>query len=229
MEPDKIQAVSRGKERIFLLLVSVLFVFLFFRLYTVLQTRFADVDKRLHDGTMINLNSPDPAGQLNKLLTKGYYFEDKRDIDLVTNTVANASGGATQVDNIGELNKRKYFIVADDAFARGGKSFKSRVEVSRALLGYTGQDSLLFVSEKSIPARLPAETDLGAGSQNISVSITEKTLPVGGVLVKLEMILPQDSIYNDEEVNDVKLITENGTGFKKYLYRIARVISTCKA
>ncbi|MFA6249828.1 MAG: hypothetical protein WC615_23040, partial [Mucilaginibacter sp.] len=83
MEPDKIQTVSRWKERIFLLLVSVLFVFLFFRLHTVLQTRFTDVDKRLQDGTMINLNAPDPAGQLKKLLTKGYYFEDKRDIDLI--------------------------------------------------------------------------------------------------------------------------------------------------
>ncbi|MEB0249128.1 hypothetical protein QN344_03220, partial [Mucilaginibacter sp. 5B2] len=81
MEPDKIQTETRWKERAFLLLISVLFVFLFFRLYTVVQKRFADVDKRLQDGTMINLNAPDPAGQLKTLLTKGYYFEDKRDIN----------------------------------------------------------------------------------------------------------------------------------------------------
>jgi hypothetical protein len=68
---------------------------------------------------------------LKKLLTKGYYFEDNRDIDLITATVANASGGTTQVDNIGDLNKRKYFIGADDAFAKGGTSFKNRVEASR--------------------------------------------------------------------------------------------------
>ena len=215
MEADNIQAVSRWKERIFLLLVSVLFVFLFFRLYTVLQTRFADVDKRLQDGTMINLNAPDPAGQLKKLLTKGYYFEDKRDIDLATTTVANASLGTTQVDNIGELNKRKYFIVADDAFSKGGKSYKSRVAASRSLLGYTGEDSLLFVSEKSNPVKVPEQTDLATGSQSISVAVTDKTQPVSGVLVKLDMILPQDSIYNDEEVQDVKQIIENGNGFKK--------------
>jgi cell division protein FtsW (lipid II flippase)/cell division protein FtsI/penicillin-binding protein 2 len=215
MEPDKIQAVSRWKERIFLLLVSVLFVFLFFRLYTVLQTRFTDVDKRLQEGTMINLNAPDPAGQLKKLLTKGYYFEDKRDIDLATTTVANAFSSTTQVDNIGELNKRKYFIVADDAFSKGGKSYKSRVEASRSLLGYTGEDSLLFVSEKSNPVKVPEQTDLAMGSQSISITVTDKTQPVSGVLVKLDMILPQDSIYNDEEVQDVKQITENGDGFKK--------------
>lgn len=215
MEPDKIQTVSRWKERIFLLLVSVLFVFLFFRLHTVLQTRFTDVDKRLQDGTMINLNAPDPAGQLKKLLTKGYYFEDKRDIDLITATVANASIGTTQVDNIGELNKRKYFIGADDAFVKGGKSFKSRVEASQSLLGYTGEDSLLFESEKNNPVKVPQVTDLALGEQSISASIVNKKQPVAGVLVKLEMILPQDSIYNDEEIEDVKLITENGNGFKK--------------
>jgi cell division protein FtsW (lipid II flippase) len=217
MEPDKIEVVNvtRRKERVFLLLISVLFLFLFFRLYTVLQLRFADVDKRLQNGTMINLNAKDPAGQLKTLLTKGYYFEDKRDIDLITAAVSDNIGTGVKIDNIGELNKRKYFIVADDAFAKGGKSFKSRVAASRALLGYTGADSLLFVSERSKPATVPTVTDVAMGNRGISGSILNKLQPVAGVLVRLEMILPQDSIYNDEEVGDLKAITENGSGFKK--------------
>jgi hypothetical protein len=215
MEPDKVQTVSRWNERIFLLLVSVLFVFLFFRLHTVLQTRFADVDKRLQDGTMINLNAPDPAGQLKKLLTKGYYFEDNRDIDLITATVANASGGTTQIDNIGDLNKRKYFIGADDAFAKGGTSFKNRVDASRSLLGYTGEDSLLFAREKGNPVKVPQVTDLRIGHTSITASVVNKKQAVAGVLVKLEMILPQDSIFNDEEIESIKSITENDNGFKE--------------
>ncbi|RYU91883.1 cell cycle protein [Mucilaginibacter terrigena] len=215
MEPDKVPSVTRWKERVFLFLISVLFVFLFFRLYSVLQSRFADVEPRLQDGTMINLNAPDPAGQLKRLLTKGYYFEDKKDIGLITNTVANNIGTGQKIDNIGELNKRKYFIVADDAFEKGGESFKRRVEASRSLLGYTGDDSVRFVQERKSPAQVPSVTDLAGGEYSISAIITNKKQPVPGVLIRLEMILPQDSIFNDEEVEDVKLITENGNGFKK--------------
>jgi cell division protein FtsW (lipid II flippase) len=215
MEPDKIQSTSRWKERIFLLLISVLFVFLFFRLYTVLQQRFTDVDKRLQDGTMVNLNDKDPALQIKNLLTKGYYFDDKRDIDLITNTVANNISTGQKIDNIGELNKRKYFIVADDAFEKGGTSFKSRVNASRSLLGYTGDDSVRFVQERKAPAQIPQVTDVAMGGHSISGIITSQKQPVAGVLVRLEMILPQDSIYNDEAIEDIKLITENGNGFKK--------------
>jgi cell division protein FtsW (lipid II flippase) len=212
---DKIETVTRWKERIFLLLISVLFVFLFFRLYSVLQLRFTDVDKRLQDGTMINLNAKDPAGQLKELLTRGYYFDDKRDINLITATVASNIGTGQKIDNIGELNKRKYFIIADEAFEKGGESFKSRVSASRSLLGYTGEDSVLFVSERSSPAKVPSVTDLAMGQHSISGVITNKKQPVAGVLVRLDMILPQDSIYNDEELDEVKPVTENGAGFKK--------------
>jgi hypothetical protein len=190
-------------------------VFLFFRLYTVLQQRFTDVDKRLQDGTMVNLNDKDPALQIKNLLTKGYYFDDKRDIDLITNTVANNISTGQKIDNIGELNKRKYFIVADDAFEKGGTSFKSRVNASRSLLGYTGDDSVRFVQERKAPAQIPQVTDVAMGGHSISGIITSQKQPVAGVLVRLEMILPQDSIYNDEAIEDIKLVTENGNGFKK--------------
>lgn len=215
MEADKVQQPGRWTERIFIVLLTALFICLFLRLHTVLQTRFTDVDKRLQDGTMINLNAGDPAGQLKRLLTKGYYFEDKKDIDLITSTVANATDNHLQIDNIGELNKRKYFIIADDAFAQGGKSFKSRVEASRALLGYTGADSSLFVSEKSNPKQVPQSTDLNMGNGVVAVNILNKQQPVGGVLVRLQMVLPQDSIYNDEEIEEVKRTRENGNGFTK--------------
>ena len=215
MEADKVQQPGRWTERIFIVLLGALFVCLFMRLHTVLQTRFTDVDKRLQDGTMINLNAGDPAGQLKPLLTKGYYFEDPKDIDLITSTVAGATDTKEQIDNIGELNKRKYFIIADDAFAQGGKSFKSRVTASRMLLGYTGADSLLFVSEKQNPKQVPQVTDVNLGSGSIAVNIVNKKQPVTGVLVRLQMILPQDSISTDEEIGEIKRITENGNGFSK--------------
>ncbi|MDB5061153.1 MAG: cell cycle protein [Mucilaginibacter sp.] len=215
MEPDKPLTVSRQKERLFILLIAVLFLFLFFRLFTVLQLRFADVDKRLQDGTMVNLNTSDPAGKIRNLLIKGYYFDDKRDVELITATVGNNIGVGDKIDNVGELNKRKYYIIADDAFAKGGKSFKSRVTASRSLLGYTGDDSVRFIQERSSPPNLPPVNNLAMGSYSISGRIVNEKLPVSGVLIRLDMILPQDSIYNDELTEDVKPITENGNGIKK--------------
>jgi cell division protein FtsW (lipid II flippase) len=215
MEPDKILTTSRQKERLFILLIAVLFLFLFFRLFTVLQLRFADVDKRLQDGTMVNLNSSDPAGKIHNLLTKGYYFDDKRDVELITATIGNNIGIGDKIDNVGELNKRKYYIISDDAFAKGGKSFKSRVTASRSLLGYTGDDSVRFIQERKNPPSLPSVNNLAMGSYSISGSIVNEKIPVSGVLIRLDMILPQDSIYNDELTEDVKPITENGNGIKK--------------
>ncbi|OOQ62140.1 FtsW/RodA/SpoVE family cell cycle protein [Mucilaginibacter pedocola] len=220
MEQGKPQEIKpgRGKERVFLLLVAIFFGALFFRLHTVLQLRFADVEKRLADGTMVNLNDKDPAGNIHKLLTRGYYFDDKKDIDLITKTVGDNIGTGDKIDNIGELNKKKYYVVADDAFEAGGESFKKRVTASRSLLGYTGEDSLLFVSERNTAMHLPAQTDLGLGELNISGSIFNKKEPVPGVLVRLDMILPQDSIYTDEETDEVKTKTEQGEGFRKTFF-----------
>jgi cell division protein FtsW (lipid II flippase) len=220
MEQGKQQEIStsRSKERVFLLLVAILFGVLFYKLYTVLQVRFADVDKRLADGTMVNLNDKDPAGKIHGLLTKGYYFEDKKDIDLITKTVGQNIGTGVKIDNVGELNKKKYYVVADDAFQNGGKSFKSRVTASRSLLGYTGDDSLLFVSERNSPMKLPAQTNLAMGTYGITGSIFNKGEPVPGVLVRLDMILPQDSLYSDEETGEVKTRMESGVGFKKAFY-----------
>ncbi|WP_158827617.1 FtsW/RodA/SpoVE family cell cycle protein [Mucilaginibacter lacusdianchii] len=219
MAPDNtIQPASagRGKERLFLLLIAVVLGLLFYRLYTVIQQRFADVDRRLKDGTMVNLNAKDPAGHLKVLLEKGYYFEDKRDVALIESIVADRYSSDQQTDNIGELNKRKYFIDADVAFTKGGESFKKRVVASRSLLGYTGADSVRFEQERTSPPQLPSATDLGVGQHSLSGNIVnEQKQPVSGVLVRLQMVVPQDSIFNDDEIESIRINREAGAGFRK--------------
>nr|WP_294793655.1 FtsW/RodA/SpoVE family cell cycle protein [uncultured Mucilaginibacter sp.] len=206
MEQDRV-AANRNIERWFLLFVVVLLSLFFFRLYTVLQLRFADVDTRLKDGTMINLNAKNPAASIRHLLEKGYYFDDKRDVDLIEAIVAHALRPGEKIDNIGELNKRRFNLVADEAYEKGGESFKSRVAASRLLLGYTGDDSLRFIQEKKNPPNLPSTVDLKMGDHTIDGAILNKEIPVSGVLVKLELILPQDSIFNDEPTEALKTIT----------------------
>ena len=103
-------------ERIFLLLISALFAFIFFKLYSVLQNDFEEVPERVGDGSMFNLNEPDPGPRMKMLLKKGFYFEDPKDIELISSVIAQRlHPEAATIDNIGELNKRKYDVEAEQA------------------------------------------------------------------------------------------------------------------
>ena len=115
---------SRKKERLFLFMIAVVLLVLFVRLFMVLQDSFADVGKRLKDGTMVNLNAKDPARRLAEMLQKGFYFDDQRDIGLIEKTISSGINTGVKFDNIGELNKKRFNVNADDAFAEGGQSFK---------------------------------------------------------------------------------------------------------
>lgn len=207
--------MNRTVERIFLFVITLILGLFFYQLYQVFQTKFVDVNSRMRAGTMVNLNAKNPAANLRNLLEKGYYFEDPNDIALVEATVGKAIGNNPQLDNVGELNKRHFYLLADDAFAKGGKVFKSRVAASRALLGYTGLDSLQFEQERTRPTTYPAVQKLGIGTYSLGGTILENEKPQQGVLVRLEMILPQDSLYSDELVEDQKYNTIQSKGITK--------------
>jgi cell division protein FtsW (lipid II flippase)/cell division protein FtsI/penicillin-binding protein 2 len=208
-------SASRKKERLFLLLIATVLLVLFGRLFLVLQDSFADVGKRLKDGTMVNLNAKDPAQRLAEMLQKGFYFDDQRDIDLVEKTVALGLNTGIKFDNIGELNKKRFDVNADDAFAEGGQSFKQRVTVSRATLGYTGDDSTRFDQERKSPPTFPATADIGMDGPAISGIVLDKKQPVSGVLVRLQLILPQDSLFSDEEVDLTKKVVQKSPSVAK--------------
>jgi hypothetical protein len=74
---------NRNLERAFLLSIGAVLLYLFLQLYSVLKKDFDEVPQRLANGSMINLNAPEPANNLASLLQKGFYFEDSRDIDLI--------------------------------------------------------------------------------------------------------------------------------------------------
>ncbi|MDB5112779.1 MAG: cell cycle protein, partial [Mucilaginibacter sp.] len=215
MEPDKPLPFSRKKERMFLLLITAMLLLLFTRLFIVIQRNFDDVDKRLQDGTMVNLNAKNPGKNVRSLLEKGYYFEDKKDIDLIERVIGNKVNTGKKFDNIGEINKRQYNIDADEAFATGGQSFKQRVTVSRSLLGYTGEDSLRFKQERKRPPVISETNDIGMGGPAISGTVLNKNIPVPGVLVRLQLILPQDSTFSDEEASLTKTRKEKTNSLEK--------------
>jgi len=207
---------GRWLERTFLLAVSIVIGLLFFQLYNVLKKDFEEVPSRLANGSMVNLNDNRPDERIAALLQKAYYIEDPRDVALIRSVIANRLSADESIDNIGELNKSKYNVSADEAFAKGGDSYKRRVQLSRALLGFSGDDSLRYEQEKRAPEELPAVSNIGMGEYTISGKITNANDgDVAGVLVRLKLILPRDSAYS-ESVSEVdRIILEKGKGIRR--------------
>ncbi|HVG16708.1 MAG TPA: FtsW/RodA/SpoVE family cell cycle protein, partial [Chitinophagaceae bacterium] len=210
MVQERVNRRGRSLERTFILLIGALMGFLFFNLHNVHKKDFEDVPRRLAAGTMINLNDENPGQSMKLLLQRDFYFEDKRDIDLISSVITQRlNTNEEPIDNIGELNKRKYDLEAGKAETSGGDSYRKRVALSRALLGFSDEDSLRFIQEKSAPPPLPAVNDLGLGKNSISGNVsTGGGTAVPNVLVRLRMILPQDSLYSDEVVEVDNTITE---------------------
>ncbi|HEY2726897.1 MAG TPA: cell cycle protein, partial [Parafilimonas sp.] len=200
-------SIKRNTERIFLLLITIVMSVLFYKMYLVLNADFTEVPSRLQQGTMMNLNDPNPAKNMKTLLQKGRYFHDEKDIDLISATFEKARlSDSLPVDNIGDLNKREYSINAQTALTEGGESFQKRVAGERIALGFSDNDSAIFALQRT--ASVAAVNNLQMGKYNVSGTIKAAGgLPVSNVIVRLQLILPQDSLYsnNVEEVaNELK-------------------------
>lgn len=209
---------QRSIERVFLLLVSLVLALLFLSLYNVLQKDFAAVPQRVSNGSTINLNAENAAPKLNALLQNNFYFEDNRDMRFIASVLEQRLGSTHSLDNIGELNKQAFFVDAETAFAQGGESFKKRVQLSRALLGFSGSDSLRFQQEKTAPPPMPATINLGLGNGAITGRIQNTDgNDIAGVLVQLNLLVPQDSVYSNTIADVAKQTTETtATIIKRY-------------
>ena len=207
---------NRNLERLCLFFITIIMALLFWKIYTVLQRDFVDVNSRLANGTMINLNDDRGKERMRILLTRGLYYEDPRDIELIATVFGRAKDSTANMDNSGELNKKNFFVNTDEAYVKGGKSFRRRVELSRNLLGFSESDSLFFDGERSRPLAVAAETNAGLGTSTVSVTIKKNDgSAVAGVLARLQMLAAQDSNYTSEESEDVEEIIQYKDGVRK--------------
>jgi len=208
---------ERNLERIFLLLVGTVLAFLFMKLFSILRKDFENTPKGLSEGRMINLNDAKPGEHMRSLLTTGFYFEDPKDIQLAGQIVTQGfTNNPAPVENIGALNKRQFNVSTETAFLQGGESYKKRALLSRALIGFVGDDSLRFEQEKKAPPVLSPFAAAGMGNYTITGSVVDtEEKPVQAVLVRLQMILPRDSLYSIEVTEVEKIITENSPAIKK--------------
>lgn len=208
---------ERNLERIFLLLITGVLAFLFMKLFSILKQDFESTPKRLVDGSMINLNDQKPGERIRSLLSTGFYFEDPKDIQLAQQIVTQGfSNNTDPIENIGALNKRQFNVTTELAYAQGGESYRKRALLSRALIGFVGDDSLRFEQEKTNPPSLSSTISVGMGKYLIEGTVMdpgEKT--ARGVLVRLQMILPGDSLYNEDITEVDRIITEKSPAVKK--------------
>jgi cell division protein FtsW (lipid II flippase) len=120
------------------------------------------------------------------------------------------------IENIGALNKRQFNVLTEIAFTQGGESYRKRALLSRALIGFVGDDSVRFVQEKTAPPALPSAVSAGMGKYSINgVVMDPEEKPVPGVLVRLQMVLPRDSLYATEITEVDRIIKENSASINR--------------
>jgi len=129
------------------------------------------------------------------LLQKGYYFTDPKDVEFAGATIAwGLTTNHDKIDNIGDLNKRRFNVKVEDAWTQGGENYRKRAQLARMLIGFAGPDSIRYQQEKINPPALPASVQLNAGQYNIDGVVRDITgAAVAGTLVKLQMVIPSDS------------------------------------
>ncbi len=201
---------NRNIERLALAGIAVIMGMLFWKMYTVLHRDFTEVNTRLQNGTMVNLNEKSDSATVKNLLVKGLYFEDPKDVSFIASTIQKAGNPAINIDNAGELNKQKYFVNADEAFLKGGKIFKTRVAVSRNLLGFGEADSISYGQEKLHPIAANPQNNLNLGNGTISGNIKNRDgAAVAGVLLRLRLVPPADADPAQLSTNS-SIYLENG-------------------
>ncbi|MBC7827427.1 MAG: FtsW/RodA/SpoVE family cell cycle protein [Chitinophagaceae bacterium] len=208
---------KRNLERIFLLLIGTVLAFLFMKLFAILKKDFENTPIGLAEGNMINLNDGKAGERMRSLLTKGFYFEDPKDISLAAQIVTQGFSSSTvSIENIGALNKRLFNVPTELAFTQGGESYKKRALLSRALIGFVGDDSLRFEQEKQAGPVLASSVSAAMGNYSIAGTVldpADKFVP--GVLIRLQMILPRDSLYSLEITEVDRIVMENATSIRK--------------
>lgn len=212
---------NRKLERACLFTITLIMGLLFWKLFTVLQRDFNEAVTRLQNGTMMNLNEGSKSENMSRLLKKVMYFEDAKDIEFIAATVASAKNSGEKLANVGELNKKALFVNADEAFEKGGRTFKKRVELSRILLGFSGPDSISFDNERTKPLTVNAETNAGLGDHRISGIIKNKDgQPVAAALVRLKAmpVHPDDEVLSGQSEEQESII-QFSKGVRKIFVR----------
>ncbi len=174
-----------------LLSAALILLLLFFKLFYALQPDLNKADTALHERRAIRLEAGLDKSLLKKIISDGNYFADKRDIDLLTDSLSAKLITGNKPDNLGALNKTFFALAVPLAWKSsiGGNDFQGRLIASRERLGF---DSTLYVQELNRPEKKPHTLKVDNGDMEMQGIVQYNDQPMPGVLVQLRQHLATD-------------------------------------
>ena len=132
--------------------------------YTLSQNQ-----KKLFDNakSAFVLNKDLNVNSLIDALVYGNYISDRKDANLIAEHIKNKLANGAELPNLGELNKKTFYLPAETAYNEGGSRLKQRVERSRENLGLNEE------TEEKYNENLPVILDLRTGTCEIKVKVQQ--------------------------------------------------------
>ena len=191
---------NRNKERIYLLVVSVVISLLFYNYYSNISTLLKDTNTAYDNKEALNLSADFSQEEFKDILKKGAYFDDKEYEDFITQALAEKLKTYKHLANLGQLNKKPFLVEAEEMKKQGGDWGRFRYLNSATKLGL---DSILLANIDTKYAELPHQVSIEKENTGIRISgkVTvkkdKKSTPAPHVLVRLTeeiTLAQQDSI-----------------------------------
>jgi cell division protein FtsW (lipid II flippase)/cell division protein FtsI/penicillin-binding protein 2 len=181
---------------------ALILLFFFFKLFNTLSPQLEKADTALLQGRALKLEGVINKDVLKKIISDGSYYTDKRDVDLLADSLSSILLTEGTLSNLGSLNKSAYAITAPVAWktTMGGVDLQDRLRASRQRLGF---DSALYAQELNSPANIPAEIRVSTGEAEMKGRVLLQGKPMNGVLVQLRQHLPFEELAEELENDSV--------------------------
>ena len=202
---------------------ALVLLFFFFKLYQALSPQLEKAELALKEGRALKLESPLNRDVLRRIIDDGNYYADKRDIELLTDSLTAIVANGGELANLGSLNKSGYSITAPVPWKTqmGGIDFQDRLRASRQRLGF---DSVLYVQELNSPASYPSKQQVFTGDAQVRGRVLLQGKPMPGVLVQLRQHVAAEVVEGEDvdsliDVQAYARTDDNGEFIFSGLYR----------
>ncbi|MEO5595249.1 MAG: FtsW/RodA/SpoVE family cell cycle protein [Chitinophagaceae bacterium] len=187
-----------------LVVAALILLLLFFKLFTVLSPELEKTSTALNQHRAIKLAAGMDKEIFKNIIADGNYYTDKRDIDLLADSLSQKLLTTNRLDNLGSLNKNAFAITAPLPWKTetGGTDFRDRLTASRQRLGF---DSALYVQELNHPVSYPSTLPL-TGNLKMSGHVMFNDQPMTGVLIQLRQHIAAD----EDSVSEFTAYTRTG-------------------
>ncbi len=167
-------------KKIYLLIVTVVLLGLFFKLFSNSNERFQSVEQRYENSGAVNLTAEMDADRLSAILMNHSYVQTKEDAKFIANTLSKKLQENERPGALLELNKRIWQAKAAEIDSAGGEALRAKLLQSQINLGI---DDDFATFEKG--AWKNQGVDLKEKSGVIKVEVTNEDKACAGVAVRL--------------------------------------------